>query len=70
MKPKYVNTTRATLAFILFLTAGYVLACFYPEAPFTAYMEGLVLAFGIVTGKRLTQKWQGSKGGFTNGEQR
>jgi hypothetical protein len=66
MKAKsiYANTTRASLAFVFFLTAGYIWACFYPAAPFTAYMEGLCIALGLMTGKRLAQKWQGKVKGF------
>jgi hypothetical protein len=63
-KRAYVNTVRASLVFVFFLTAGYIWACFYPEAPFTAYMEGLAIALGLITGKRLAQKWQGKTKGF------
>jgi hypothetical protein len=66
MNPKsiYVNTARASLVFVFFLTSGFIWTSFYPEAPFTAYMEGLCVALGLITGKRLAQKWQGKDRGF------
>lgn len=63
-KRAYVNTVRASLVFVFFLTAGFIWASFYPEAPFSAYTEGLVIALGLITGKRLLQKWQGKTRGF------
>jgi hypothetical protein len=58
-KSVYVNTTIASAVFVVFLTFGFIWASFYTDAPFTAYMEGLILALGFITGKRLWQKWQG-----------
>ncbi len=64
IRETYVNTTIASLAFILLLTFGFVWTTYHPQAPFGIYTEGLVLAFGVVTGKRLWQKWQGKGKGF------
>lgn len=70
-KLSYVNTAVASAGFIVFLTFGFIWTTFHKDAPFTAYMEGLVLALGFITGKRLWQKWQGTKGGFhSNGEEK
>jgi hypothetical protein len=63
-KSLYVNTTIASVVFVVFLTFGFIWASFYKEAPFTAYMEGLILALGFITGKRLWQKWQGQTKNF------
>jgi hypothetical protein len=68
-KPRYVNTTYAAIGFVVFLTFGFVWSSMHSEAPFTAYMEGLVLALFFITGKRLAQKWQGKDKGFTNVDQ-
>jgi hypothetical protein len=63
-KSVYVNTTIASAAFVLFLTFGFIWASLHDSAPFTAYMEGLVLALFFITGKRLAQKWQGKTKSF------
>ncbi len=63
-KSVYVNTTVASIGFTVFLTFGFIWSSFYKEAPFTIYMEGLVIALGLITGKRLAQKWSGKKTGF------
>ena len=65
-KPKYVNTTIACAAFAFLLTFGFVWASYKPQAPFTAFMEGLVIGLGAVLGKRLWQKWDGSTKSFNN----
>jgi len=66
MNPKsvYVNTARASLVFVCFLTSGFIWTTFYPDAPYALYMEGLIIALGLITGKRLAQKWQGKVKGF------
>ena len=63
-KSIYVNTTLASAVFVFFLTGGFVWTSFHKEAPFLAYMEGLIIALGLITGKRLAQKWGGKKIGF------
>lgn len=63
-KPKYVNSTVACAVFAFLLTFGFVWTSFYADAPFTAFMEGLVIGLGAVLGKRLWQKWGGKKTGF------
>ena len=68
-KPIFVNTTIASIGFVILLTFGFIWTTFYKDAPFTAYMEGLILALGFITGKRLWQKWQGNKGGFQNNKE-
>ncbi len=64
---RYVNTTKACAIFAFLLTGGFIWATFHKEAPFIAYMEGLVIGLSAIIGKRLAQKWQGKKRGFTNG---
>jgi hypothetical protein len=68
-KSLYVNTTIASVVFVVFLTFGFIWTSFYKEAPFTAYMEGLILALGFITGKRLWQKWQGQTKTFKSDAQ-
>ncbi len=61
-----VNSNVACLAFALLLTFGFVWSSYKPTAPFTAFMEGLVIGLGAVLGKRLWQKWDGSTKSFSN----
>jgi hypothetical protein len=66
-KPKYIiNSTVACAAFAFLLTFGFVWTSYRPQAPFTAFMEGLVIGLGAVLGKRLWQKWDGSTKSFSN----
>jgi len=66
-KPKYIiNSTVACAAFAFLLTFGFVWTSYRPTAPFTAFMEGLVIGLSAVLGKRLWQKWSGETKSFTN----
>jgi hypothetical protein len=66
-KPKYIiNSTVACAAFAFLLTFGFVWTSYRPTAPFTAFMEGLVIGLSAVLGKRLWQKWDGSTKSFSN----
>ncbi len=65
-KPKYVNSSIACAVFALLLTFGFVWKSFHADAPFTAFMEGLVIGLGAVLGKRLWQKWNGQDRSFSN----
>ena len=65
-KSKYINSTIACAAFAFLLTFGFVWTSFYKDAPFTAFMEGLVIGLGAVLGKRLWQKWNGTSKSFAN----
>ena len=65
-KPKYVNSTISCAAFAFLLTFGFVWTSYKPQAPFTAFMEGLVIGLSAVLGKRLWQKWSGETKSFSN----
>ncbi len=67
-KAFYVSTTWASIAFAVLLTFGFIWTSTHKEAPFTTYMEGLLLALGVITGKRLFQTWSGKHAKFEKKE--
>lgn len=51
-----IRSWHAFVMCITLLTAGFILATFYPKAPFVVYSAHLVGALGLYLAKRTIQK--------------